>query len=424
MKIRTWAVSATSALLLGLAVVPPSADAAPPTVAAPATQVADAFYSQREAVATAAIRARLAIERQRVQANHLGYIVAYTTAMDRPPAALRGGAIHADLAQRMVANAPKSAAWLQAIQAKRAQGMRAKPRWPTPGAEKADLREVLSGKFNYYASLSQNMPVPSGQSAVPPIKDQNNCGSCFAFGPTTAFEWSALLLQDIFGGSANESTVVSPQSALSCAHAGAGGPNGDTMDECANGGFADDVLRWMTEVGAQKESEYPYADADVCCGPPNNGFKTPSWCTAAENNSSAQDGGNGYCRNVPACKGSYAADEKAFGWGYLNNSSAPPTTAELKSWISNYGAIVVAVSADGWDAYGGGVFNNPYARGTDHIVVLVGWNDKAGSGAWIVQNSWGTGWGETCGFGTTKGYMYLQYGSSNVGALALWVSAP
>jgi C1A family cysteine protease len=48
-----------------------------------------------------------------------------------------------------------------------------------------------------------------------------------------------------------------------------------------------------------------------------------------------------------------------------------------------------------------------------HAMLCVGWNDTlcAGSGAWIIKNSWGSDWGE-------DGYGYVQYGTANFGYYA------
>ena len=75
-----------------------------------------------------------------------------------------------------------------------------------------------------------------------------------------------------------------------------------------------------------------------------------------------------------------------------------------------------------------------YPSGTavnnNHAVTLIGWDDSlahaGGQGAWIVKNSWGTGWGGTCGYGGTRGYFTIAYGSAGIGADAAvindWVS--
>jgi C1A family cysteine protease len=425
MKVRTLLFSGAGVALAGLALLPGEADAIPPPPGQAVALALDPFFVQRETMAPAAIKATLAQERQRVQAAHLNYLVGYTTAMDRPAAALRGGAVHPDGPQRMAAQAPKAEAWAQATQV-RLTALQAQPQWPRPHSTRADFRPFLKGDFTHFPQLSQfDPPTTKATSVLPPIKNQANCGSCFAFGPTTALEWSRLIGQSLLGF---PSVVVSPQSVLSCAHAGYslpnfGWPTSDAMDECTNGGFAEDVAAWLTTHGAQRESDYPYVDADVCC---------PSWqpqskCTKEQNE-------NGYCPDVPACKSDYKGEIKATGWNYLNNSQpalgAPsvPSTADVKQWISKYGPLVVSVNAAGWNAYAGGVFSSPSYYPTDHIVVLIGWDDTVSaapgqSGAWIVQNSWGTGWGETCGYGDTKGYMYLAFGSASVGGLTLWLSA-
>ena len=69
MKFRTWAVSAGGAALLGVAILPSGARAAPP-------RQVDPFFTQREASAPPAVKAKLAQHRQQIQASHFGYAVA------------------------------------------------------------------------------------------------------------------------------------------------------------------------------------------------------------------------------------------------------------------------------------------------------------------------------------------------------------
>jgi hypothetical protein len=67
--------------------------------------------------------------------------------------------------------------------------------------------------------------------------------------------------------------------------------------------------------------------------------------------------------------------------------------------------------------YSGGVFtideSSACGGGVNHAVILVGWDDDYG--AWRLKNSWGTGWGES-------GYMWIQYGISNIGTNAAYVA--
>ena len=50
------------------------------------------------------------------------------------------------------------------------------------------------------------------------------------------------------------------------------------------------------------------------------------------------------------------------------------------------------------------------------------WDDV--KGAWILRNSWGNYWGETADHGLEHGYMYLAYGSNNVGVWSNFLRAP
>ncbi len=67
-----------------------------------------------------------------------------------------------------------------------------------------------------------------------------------------------------------------------------------------------------------------------------------------------------------------------------------------------------------FQAYTGGVYNNTRRyRYTNHQIQLVGWDDS--KGAWLLKNSWGTGWG-------IGGYMWITYTSCRVGEGAAWAT--
>ena len=94
----------------------------------------------------------------------------------------------------------------------------------------------------------------------------------------------------------------------------------------------------------------------------------------------------------------------------------------LKQAIYDYGPVSAAICVGyAFHYYDGGVFDTdetsscPPGNPVDHGVVLVGWDDNRGSsGAWLLKNSWGPYWGE-------DGYMWIEYGISNVGYGAAYV---
>ncbi|MBN1814501.1 MAG: DNRLRE domain-containing protein, partial [Anaerolineae bacterium] len=125
------------------------------------------------------------------------------------------------------------------------------------------------------------------------------------------------------------------------------------------------------------------------------------------------------------CSGSpHTKHEKLVSWHYVGGEY--PSVAEIKQAISDHGPVYVSMCAGpGFEAYGGGIFNTDESGvcygGTNHGVVLVGWDDS--QGAWYLRNSWGTGWGETLA-GGGGGYMRIAYGTSNVGRAAAYAVYP
>jgi cathepsin L len=102
----------------------------------------------------------------------------------------------------------------------------------------------------------------------------------------------------------------------------------------------------------------------------------------------------------------------------------------MKEAICKYGAISTAVFIDQkFMLYVGGPYSGfPYG---DIIpitgypgkigVVIIGWDDSIQ--CWLIKNSWGTGWGSECGYGTERGYMWIKYGTSKIGMYSTWVQA-
>lgn len=207
-------------------------------------------------------------------------------------------------------------------------------------------------------------------SILTPVKDQGNCGSCWAFAAGAAYEHAYKL---VYGGVKD----ISEQDILSC------GVNcsGENAGSCS-GGFEYKALDYLLCSGVAIESAYPYT---------------------------ATGGTEAACIRSP--KSSSIA-----GWVKIGTSY--PSNDMVKCAIANYGAVTTAVYAKGWSGYGGGVMD-AYPNGSadlvsssgatiNHAVTIVGWCDA--KGAWIVKNSWGSDWGPH------RGYCYVKYGYYNINA--------
>lgn len=99
--------------------------------------------------------------------------------------------------------------------------------------------------------------------------------------------------------------------------------------------------------------------------------------------------------------------------------------AELKAALMTHGSLLTRMY---WteSAYNSASKTYCYSGSTqsNHVITLVGWDDAkyisgVGSGAWIIKNSWGTGWGE-------EGYFYISYsdGSAVKDAVAFHDAVP
>ncbi|MFQ6102374.1 MAG: C1 family peptidase [Anaerolineae bacterium] len=202
-----------------------------------------------------------------------------------------------------------------------------------------------------------------------PIKDQGQCGSCWAFATVGPLEAH---LQ-----AAGQMTDLSEQYLVSC--------NIESPKYgCDGGWFAHDyhlneIPPNETQAGAVLESAFPYVASDVpCSGPYNHPYRIASW-------------------------------------HYVGSWSGIPSVDAIKQAIYDHGPVAAAICAGNeFQDYDGGVFQTDETCDytINHAIVLVGWNDS--EQAWILRNSWGTGWGES-------GYMRIQYGVSQVGYAANYV---
>lgn len=192
---------------------------------------------------------------------------------------------------------------------------------------------------------------------VTPIRDQGNCGSCWAFATTAALESQVLIGSHAPGFDVN----LSEQTLVSCGGSG----------NCG-GGYVNYAADFVTNTGLPLETCYPY--------------------TAT----------NGTC--AKACSGWTNSDYRTIGWHWVATTS--PTVAGLKAALYTYGPVVTTMDVyDDFFYYTSGVYSHTsggYAGG--HAVVIVGYSD---SGQYfIVKNSWGPGWGE-------KGFFRIAYSQLN-----------
>jgi len=226
--------------------------------------------------------------------------------------------------------------------------------------------------------------------AVTPIKNQGQCGSCWAFSATEAIE-SQLALT----GGEEYSIELSAQQITSCT------PNsGEYGCLGCQGGFTEGAYEYIKGVVGLTNSFYvPYtqsmtaSSATAAC---------PTAAIDAINGSLAELTGGyatvtGYSYATPACTS-----------GACANQDLSKLAAALEET-----PVSVCVNAGAWNDYTGGVMSSAQcgsmaADYQDHCVMATGFNTTAPKPYWIVRNSWSSTWGE-------KGYIYLEYDKNTCG---------
>ncbi len=213
-----------------------------------------------------------------------------------------------------------------------------------------------------------------GRSYIGPVRDQEQCGSCWAFGTLAAAESTWNRAHDLY----NEQAIDFSEAFLTWSIS----PLYDGLHGCDGGSLELQQNTALIDYGVPLESSFPYTMTD-----PGEDLH---W--------------------------------DATRYGFLDWYRIPPGDIETtRRILYQIGAVTAGVLVeDDFYAYTSGILTNqttaitaplPYNSNVNHLIALVGWNDEPGDdglGYWILRNSWDPNrWGD-------NGYMNIRYTTAGV----------
>ncbi len=249
---------------------------------------------------------------------------------------------------------------------------------PLAATEGDTLAGFLPASLDWRNIGADNLLGVAPGNYVSRVKNQGNCGSCWAFATTAVAESTTQIAmndpieaQDLAGA-----YDLSEQVMLTCSGAGS-----------CNGGYISTASKYISTTGLLREN--------------------PSGCYAYNYSSTTCPNPSSY----PVC------DQTRYRIDSWTGISA--AVDAIRNALNTCGPLVTtyAVYNDFYRYYSGGIYEatscdqavNPLVG--YHAVALVGYRDADANnpvGYFIVKNSWGTSWGETAG-GAEKGYFRIAY---------------
>lgn len=223
------------------------------------------------------------------------------------------------------------------------------------GYRKSDVDfEVEELEFDENAELESSVDWKK-KGAVAAVKDQGNCGSCWAFSTIAGLEGAYHLKSK----SENSIQTFSEQQLVDCATKSYGNYGCD-------GGDLPGSYKYLESYAAESESSYPYHARDHKCQ-----YNKSKGIT-----------------KVSGAKKIKKGSDSALKQGL---ASKPLAVCIDASTLQSYSSGVIDVNACG---------KRPEL---DHCVLLYGYNS-----AWLLKNSWGKSWGES-------GYFRFAMGGNTCG---------
>lgn len=194
------------------------------------------------------------------------------------------------------------------------------------------------------------------------VRDQQQCGSCWAFGSSEA-------LSDRFAiaSSGKVNVILSPEDLVSC----------DNTDYGCGGGYMENAWEYLENSGIVSDDCFPYTAG--------SGVEAP-------------------------CASSCVNGEPFTKYKCQTGSIVhPQTPEEIKSELYAHGPMEGAFTVyEDFFSYKSGVYHHVSGGiAGGHAIKVLGYGTQDGMDYWLCANSWGSGWGES-------GYFKIKQGDCGI----------
>jgi cathepsin L len=210
---------------------------------------------------------------------------------------------------------------------------------------------------------------PAGIVATTPVKNQQQCGSCWSFSTTGSTEGCHAVKAH-----ASNPTGLSEQNLVDCSD--------NQGNQGCDGGLMTQAMDYIiSNGGIDTEASYPYT---------------------------AQDG---TCQYNPANSGGTLSSYTNVQSGSEEDLQNKVTTAPV--------SIAIDASHSSFQFYSSGIYVEPDCSSSqlDHGVLAAGYGSLNGKAYWRVKNSWGTDWG-------LSGYILMARNADNQCGVATMATIP